>query len=186
MCTRWSGVRASSRESRSPGRTCSRPSPSIASTARVSASAIAAAPVSARKCGAASSAVRVVRPRRRCGSVEVAACSAACIPLAGRSASRRARTVRHTAAAIAATKAASSTPTRRSMRLCRARLPAGVAARCNDAPRGGDGNAHTRTRSRSTAGRFRSATTSPPTCATDTRASGWRWSTRTSAARSGA
>ncbi len=58
MCRRLSRVAASSRERRSPGRTCSRPSPSMASTARVSASAIAAAPVSARRCGVAPSAVR--------------------------------------------------------------------------------------------------------------------------------
>src|SRR5437763_805882 len=82
MWSRSSGVWSSSRESRSPGLTCSRPSPSIASTARVSASAIAAAPVSALICGTASAAERECSPTRRWGRVEVAACRAVCIPIA--------------------------------------------------------------------------------------------------------
>ena len=82
MCISPSGVAVSSEESRSPGRTCSRPSPSIASTARVSARATAAAPVSSRRYGTADSAAREVSPPRRCGSVAVAAWSADCIPAA--------------------------------------------------------------------------------------------------------
>ena len=41
-------------------------------------------PSARAECGTASSAVRAVRPRRRCGRVEVAACSADCMPLAGK------------------------------------------------------------------------------------------------------
>ena len=143
----------------------------------MSASAIAAAPVSARRCGAARSAVRRRQARRRCGSVAVAACSAACIPLAGiRPRAARARAAPYRRERPRRARSRAPRPAARSMGASAAwrLLLRGVAASMQSmrSERGQIGNVlYEQARSRSTAGRCRSATTSPPTCATGIRAS---------------
>ena len=88
-----------------------------ASTALVSARAMAAAPVSARRWATERSAVRVLRPRRRWGRVEVAAWRAACMAAASAPPARRARCARQAIRKTATSPAPSRTPSASSIRV---------------------------------------------------------------------